>query len=622
MKRLFAAAALAAACMVMAACGRRGTITVECESAGSDLLRITNPARYLLLPVEEARGEARVTLVTGGRDDVPMDVRLAHGEVDYFVPFELPEDAEEAVVRVEGVEPDAIFWEHVSLSDSFDTENTDIYRPLYHHTPSYGWMNDPNGLVYKDGEYHLYYQYNPYGSMWGNMHWGHSVSRDLVHWEPQPLAIGRDTMGHIFSGCAVVDRNGDAGFGRDALIAFYTSASDRQVQCMAYSTDNGRTFTKYEGNPVLTPFDGLRDFRDPKVFWYEPAQRWYMIVSADRQMRFYSSRDMKQWKYVSAFGDGYGAQPSMFECPDFVELPVDGDENNRKWVMIVNVNPGCMFGGSGTEYFVGEFDGHEFVCDSDPDKVKWLDYGKDHYATVCFSNTGDRVVAVPWMSNWQYANNTPSRQHRGANALPRELSLYTMGGETYVAADVAKEVRKLRRRSSRVSDITVEAGERMLPETVIGKSGGAFEIEMDVTLDDGGRAGLELCNGAGERTSIYLDMFNGRLVMDRSVSGVVDFGGYSDDIAAATNNGFEMAPDHYQNDFALATWGPLALCEGGTYHLDIFVDRCSVEVFVDGGRIAMTNLVFPTQPYDRVRLFAEENTTAHFTGIKAYRLAL
>ena len=307
-------------------------------------------------------------------------------------------------------------------------------------------MNDPNGLVYKEGEYHMFYQYNPYGSMWGNMHWGHSVSRDLVNWEHLPVAIERDTMGHIFSGSSVVDFNNSAGFGKGSIISFYTSASDEngQIQCMAYSTDNGRTFTKYEHNPILTPADGIKDFRDPKVFWYEPDQKWVMLVSAFKEMRFYSSTDLKEWTYMSAFGDGYGVKPSMFECPDFFELPVDGNPQNKKWALIVNVNPGCLFGGSATQYFVGDFDGKQFICDTKPEVVKWLDWGKDHYATVCFSNTGERVIAVPWMSNWQYANVVPTKQFRSANGLPRELTMYKEGNDVYLAVNPVKEVEKLR----------------------------------------------------------------------------------------------------------------------------------------------------------------------------------
>ena len=397
--------------------------TLEQQGDTLTFVHITNPAKYLLLPVEEHTGEGQVCLVTGNPADTDMDIRLAKKETDYFVPFELPAGAKEAVVRIRKTPKDAVCWKEMKLSDTFDTTNRDKFRPLYHHTPLYGWMNDANGLVYKDGEYHLYFQYNPYGSVWGNMHWGHSVSRDLVHWEHLPVALARDTMGHIFSGSSVVDKDNTAGYGAGSIVSFYTSASDKngQIQCMAHSSDNGRTFTKYKKNPVLTPFDGLKDFRDPKVFWYAPEEKWVMIVSADKEMRFYSSRDLKDWTYMSAFGDGYGVQPSQFECPDMVQLPVNGDLNIKKWALIVNINPGCLFGGSATQYFIGDFDGTKFVCDTKPEVVKWMDWGKDHYATVCFSNTGDRVIAVPWMSNWQYANIIPTQQYRSANALPREF---------------------------------------------------------------------------------------------------------------------------------------------------------------------------------------------------------
>ena len=300
---------------------------------------------------------------------------LATDSVEYYVPFALPQGAAEAVVVVKNVAADALCWDSIKVADTFDTTNRDKFRPVYHHTPLYGWMNDANGLVYKDGEYHLYFQYNPYGSVWGNMHWGHSVSKDLVHWEHLDPAIARDTLGHIFSGSAIVDKHNSAGYGENTMVAFYTSASDKngQIQCMAYSTDNGRTYTKYGNNPILTPFDGLKDFRDPKVFWYEPDQKWVMVVSADKEMRFYSSRNLKDWEFMSGFGEGYGVQPSQFECPDFIQLPVDGDKNRMKWALIVNINPGCMFGGSATQYFIGDFDGKEFKCDTKPEVTKWLD---------------------------------------------------------------------------------------------------------------------------------------------------------------------------------------------------------------------------------------------------------
>lgn len=612
----FAAAATFAACQP-----QKSDIRLEHQGDTLTIVHITNPTKYLILPIQESCNEGKVKLDTGNPADVAMDVRLAVDSVEYYVPFKLPQGAKEATVTIGRVAANAICWDNIQLADTFDTANTDYYRPVYHHTPLYGWMNDPNGLVYKDGEYHLYFQYNPYGSRWGNMHWGHSVSKDLVHWEHLDPAIARDTLGQIFSGSVVVDANNSAGYGKDALVAFYTSASDEhgQIQCMAYSTDNGRTYTKYEKNPILTPFDGLRDFRDPKVFWYEPAQKWYMIVSADKNMRFYSSADLKQWEYLSQFGEGYGVQPNQFECPDFVQLPVDGNKDNMKWVMIVNINPGCLFGGSATEYFVGTFDGKEFKCDNDKSVTKWLDFGKDHYATVCFSNTGDRVIAVPWMSNWQYANITPIRQNRGANALPRELSLYSKGGEVYMAANVVKEVEALRKETRKVDNFSLK-GEQTISDVVAAEEC-AFEVEVDVTPGKSQTVGFDLVNDKGEKTKIYLDMKSGRIVMDRSESGLVAFGEKSEPHFKENHDRRKTESVNYVNDFALGTWAPLSLCEGKTYHLNVFVDKCSVEIFVDGGRIAMTNLVFPTVPYNALRFYAEggeatiENFNIHKLGL-------
>ena len=587
------------------------------QEADGVVVTIENPKKYLLIPIEEERGEVKMRLETGSPADTWMDVRLAQLSTDYYVPLRLPE-GEKAVVRFSEVSPQASAFRNFKLADEWNVKNTDYYRPLYHHTPSYGWMNDPNGLIYKDGEYHLYYQYNPYGSKWGNMHWGHAVSRDLVRWKELGPVIARDTLGHIYSGSTVIDFNNSAGFGKDALIAFYTSASDEngQLQCLAYSTDNGRTFTQYAGNPILRPFDGLKDFRDPKVFWHEPAKAWYMIVSADKEMRFYRSADLKKWDYVSAFGRGYGAQPNQFECPDFFPLTLDG---KQKYVMIVNINPGCLFGGSATEYFVGDFDGREFKCDTPPTRVKWLDYGKDHYATVTFSNTGDRVLAMPWISNWQYANVTPIRQYRGANGLPRELSLYRHNDDYYVATDVAREVRALRK--SPLDLGTFATAKKHELRDVLTSTKDAFELEFDLTPGKSVQSGFTLYNAKGEKVDIYIDAKQNRLVMDRTKSGLVAFGeravphdietAYDKQVyGGAKGKTFRKANSvNYVNDFALGTWAPLDLCEGKTYHFDVFVDKCSVEIFVDGGRIAMTNLVFPTIPYTSVQFYSKKGET-------------
>ncbi len=604
----------------MVACQSPKGFTIEHQGDTLTVVHVSAPGKYLLLPIQESSNEGKVKLETGSPADMAMDVRLAVDSIEYYVPFEIPQGGD-ATVSIRKVAADAVCWEHIQLTDTFDTSNTDYYRPVYHHTPLYGWMNDPNGMVYKDGEYHLYFQYNPYGSKWGNMHWGHSVSTDLIHWNHLKPAIARDTLGHIFSGSTVVDKNNTAGYGDNALIALYTSASDEhgQIQCMAYSTDDGRTYTKYEKNPVLLPFDGLKDFRDPKVFWYEPDKKWVMIVSADKEMRFYASQNLKDWEYMSAFGKGYGAQPNQFECPDFIQLPVDGDKNKMKWVMLVNINPGCMFGGSATEYFVGDFDGKEFTCDTKPETVKWLDYGKDHYAAVCISNTGERIISIPWMSNWQYANVTPIRQYRGANGLPRELSLYTKDGQIYVAADVVKEVEALRKDTRSFDPITVKDEYKI--DEIVPQTDGAYELEMDITPNTSGVAGFDLMNAKGEVAKIYLDMKSGKLVMDRTASGLVAFGEKSEPHAKETDDHRKTMSVNYQNDFALGTWAPLSLCEGKTYHLNVFVDKCSVEIFVDGGRIAMTNLVFPTEPYNTLRFYTEGGE-AQVSNMKVYKLGL
>ena len=634
---------LKAACLMLMASATTSAFAqkMNIEHKGdTTIVKVENPTKYLLLPIQEEKDEAQVILSTGDKEDTWMDVRLAQNGVDYFVPFSLEKNAagksvkgNVAIVKILGLKKDALAVNLMKLSNTFDTTNTDYYRPSYHFTPLYGWMNDPNGMVYKDGEYHLYFQYNPYGSKWGNMHWGHAVSKDLIHWEHLDPAIARDPVGHIFSGSSVIDKKNTAGFGKDAIIAIYTnnSVNHDEVQCIAYSNDNGRTFTKYEGNPVLTPFDGLKDFRDPKVFWYEKGKCWYMIVSADKETRFYKSKNLKKWTYVSAFGKGLGQQPCQYECPDFFQLPVNGDKKKMKWVMTMNINPGCWFGGSATEYFVGDFDGKKFTC-PDADEVKWLDWGKDHYATVTFSNTGDRVLGITWMSNWQYANLTPFKQNRGANGLPRELKLYEKNGKYYISEDVAPEVYALRKETKDLADASV-ADDKDL-KGVAANMNGAFEIEADVTPDANGIAGIEISNNKRERTLIYFDMKQGKVVMDRTESGLSDFGkqsvphdielAWDKQLAAAGKQPARITNSiNYKNDFSLATWAPLSLCEDGkkTYHVDIFVDKSSVELFVDGGRIAMTNLVFPVAPYENVKLYTQGGK-AEFKNLKIHKLGL
>lgn len=389
------------------------------------MIRANGTERYLLLPIEEAAPEYRMQVIENGRIVRTEVIRLAaKGKIDYFVPFDLSEFDRAGLLlsvhvwnqpeheRQREVSPmEYIAWDEIKTTDNFDTANWDPYRPQYHHTPLYGWMNDPNGMFYKDGVWHLYYQYNPYCSLWQNMTWGHSTSKDLIHWQHEPIAIRANALGTIFSGSAVVDHNNTAGFGKDAVVAMYTSAELMgQSQSLAYSTDNGQTFTNYPGNPIITA--DIPDFRDPNFFWHAATQRWILTLASGQEMRFYSSTDLKNWQYESSFGSGYGSHAGVWECPDLMQM--DG-----KWVLLCNINPGSPNGGSATQYFIGEFDGHHFTTTQK--KEKWLDYGKDHYATVSFSDAPNgRHTVIGWMSNWQYAGQVPTRQFRSANTIARD----------------------------------------------------------------------------------------------------------------------------------------------------------------------------------------------------------
>ena len=397
--------------------------------ANHSLVQVQELQKYLLLPVEEAAPEATVNVLVNNKADQSFQVRLAVNRIDYLVPFALDQYRGKTVTfdihtgnsrtNVRDAMADAC-WKELKLSDTFDDANREVFRPFYHHTPVYGWMNDPNGMFYKDGEYHLYYQYNPYGSMWGNMNWGHSSSKDLISWQHHPVAIQPNGLGAVFSGSSVVDKDNTAGFGKDAIIAIYTSAGASQIQSLAYSLDNGMTFHVYENNPIIA---ADKECRDPNMFWHEKSGKWILVLAAalEKEMWIYSSPDLKNWTKESSFGHGYGAQEGVWECPDLMELPVRGTDRT-KWVLICNINPGGPFGGSAAQYFVGDFDGKTFTCDTKPEVTKWMDYGKDHYAAVSWSNTPEkRHTVIAWMSNWQYANNVPTRQFRSANTLPRDI---------------------------------------------------------------------------------------------------------------------------------------------------------------------------------------------------------
>lgn len=575
------------------------SLTVRHLVNEQNIVSLNVTAKFLILPVQDDAPESKVCIVKDNEQrGTLMNVRLARERVDSYVPFILSDyKGQQISVDIQGLPADAVCWKELKLADSFDMSNKETFRPVYHHTPAYGWMNDPNGMFYKDGVYHLFFQYNPYGSVWGNMHWGHSTSSDLIHWNFEGVSIVPDAWGSIFSGSCVVDHNNTAGFGKDAVIAFYTSAKstpwgDVQSESMAYSLDNGKTFVKYAGNPIITSLE--KDFRDPKVFWYAPGKHWVMILAVGQHMELYSSVNLKDWKKESEFGKMQGAHGGVWECPDLIELPVEGSRG-KKWVLICNINPGGPFGGSAAQYFVGSFDGKTFVNES-PVQTKWMDWGKDNYATVTWNNAPDgRCIALGWMSNWQYANNVPTRQYRSANTIARDLTLYKAGGEFYLKSTPSREMKQAR--GEKVSVPSFKVTDSYKIESLLKDNNGAYEIEMEIQVADASKISLNLQNEKGEQVSMYYDLLRKQFVMDRSKSGKVDF----------------------SNDFPAVTAAPVHA--GKTLRLRLFVDRSSIEAFGEDGKFVMTNLVFPTVPYNALRFYTQGGE-AEVKNLKVHQLGL
>lgn len=579
-------------------------VKVEHLGTNNTLVRVTDDSRFLMLPVQESNEDATVNVLVDGKLDRTIYVRLAKSKVDYTMPFDLsPYKGHDVVLNiitsqnratVREAKNDAC-WSNFSLSDTLDTSNTEKYRPAFHHTPLYGWMNDPNGMFYKDGEWHLYYQWNPYGSKWQNMTWGHSSSSDLINWKHHPAAIEPNGLGSVFSGSSAIDKENSAGFGENTVLAMYTSAGASQIQSLAYSHDNGETFTIYPGNPVITLES---EARDPNMFWNPETKQWTLILAhaLDREMLIFTSPDMKEWTLQSSFGKGLGAQDGVWECPDLFELPVEGT-GEKKWVLFCNINPGGPFGGSGIQYFIGDFDGKTFKADTDADgnvPTKWLDYGKDNYAIVSWSDAPDsRRTAIGWMSNWQYAAEVPTHQFRSANTLPREIALFKdVDGQIYAASVPSPELLQLRGRMAlNVKSAAVNrSGKTFALPTA---NDGICEILMDVEPGKAGSVSLTFSNDKGEKTILTYTPGAGTLSFDRRESGIVDF----------------------SQDFPAVTVTP-TFNGGGSLPLRIFIDRASMEVFANNGKGVMTNLVFPTSPYTSLKV----NTTGGNAKVKNLKI--
>ncbi len=450
-----------------------------------------------------------------------------------------------------------------------------ISRPHYHFTPPQMWLNDPNGLVYYKGEYHLFYQYHPASTVWGPMHWGHAVSLDLINWQHLPVALFPDEHGTIFSGSAVVDKNNTAGFGREAMVIIFTYNQDnKESQNLAYSTDQGRTWTKYAGNPVIPHPIPVSDCRDPKVFWHE--DHWVMLLAAGNEILFYVSQDLKNWKQTGKFGK-CGSMDGVWETPELFKLLVD---NETRWVLTVGVGNGSPAGGSGTQYFIGNFDGKNFVSENPKDTVLWADYGADYYAPQSWNDEPNgRRLMIGWMNNWQYARLVPASTWRGAFSLIREASLTRTENGIRLVHRPVPEMQKLRGKKYHWQEEVIQPDKNILADI----HGDCLEILAEFQIkDDIDRFGLRVRVGSNEQTVIGYNPKDRTLLVDRTYSGQVDF--HADFAGVHT---VELHPMH------------------DIVRLHIFVDSSSVEVFANDGLITFSEYIFPAEQSQGLELFAE-----------------
>ena len=508
------------------------------------------------------------------------------------------------------------------------TKTHEPHRPLFHFTPPKMWMNDPNGMVYFEGEYHLFYQHYPDSTVWGPMHWGHAVSSDMVHWEHLPIALYPDSLGMIFSGSAVVDWKNTSGFGKNGkppLVAIFThhlmegekaGRSDFQYQSIAYSNDRGRTWTKYAGNPVVPNTQKIRDFRDPKVIWHEASKQWVMVFAAQDHVKFWSSPDLKNWKHLSDFGKEWGARRGVWECPDFFPMAVERDksggdlksppDSGTKWVLLLSLNPGAANGGSGTQYFVGDFDGKTFTLDPDfagsvqNGKGVWLDWGRDNYAGVTWSDipkSDGRRLFMGWMSNWDYATTVPTQAWRSAMTLPRTLALRETNAGLRLVSQPVKELETLRKGVVVLSSQSLDGPLYVSPKYDLDPAGLEVLLELEFPDNAASSFAVVLTNADGEEYRVGFDAGSNEFFSDRTRSGDLRF---SDKFAFKRH----IAP-RWRKD--------------KTLKMHLFFDVASCELFADGGETVMTDIFFPTKKFSRIR-FESVNGAVNMKSAMLYEM--
>ncbi|MEH6406488.1 MAG: glycoside hydrolase family 32 protein [Leeuwenhoekiella sp.] len=473
------------------------------------------------------------------------------------------------------------------------------YRPQYHFSPEAHWMNDPNGLVFNKGIYHLFYQYYPEDIKWGPMHWGHATSKNLKDWQNKPVALYPDSLGYIFSGSAVVDLKNSSGFGttdNPPLVAMFTyhnaegeKAGDLnyQTQGIAHSTDNGDTWTKYKGNPVIANTDNQKDFRDPKLFWHEASQKWILVLVAGDHANIYNSTNLKDWQYLSDFGNDRGAHGGVWECPDLFELKANNGES--RWVLFISINPGAPNGGSGTQYFIGDFDGKTFT--SDQKEEKWLDLGRDNYAGITFNNLPeDERTFIGWMSNWDYGQQTPTEKWRSSMTLPRKLELFKDSTNYYVSNYPVEQITK---DLNYFSPEQKDKQKLVFTDSLLQQSNLKFELPKPLADFK-----IIYSNSQGDSLKINYNKAENHFYLDRSKAGVDDFS----DAFAQT---IMQAPAHFKDD--------------NTAEISIFTDQSSIEFFADGGSTVLTAQIFPHIPYNTFTIISNDEPKsiklAHISSI-------
>lgn len=487
----------------------------------------------------------------------------------------------------------------VTQKNSETSNKFEMYRPKFHFTPKENWMNDPNGLVYYNGNYHMFYQYYPDSTVWGPMHWGHAKSKDLLNWEHRPVALYPDSLGYIFSGSAVIDKNNSAGFGKNAMVAIFTyhdpvkekaGRNDYQTQGIAYSNDEGETWTKFNGNPVIKN-PGVTDFRDPKVFWNEEKSIWQMVLVAKDHVLFYESTDLKDWKQISEFRFNDEPPLGVWECPDLFKLNVEGTQEN-KWVLLISHGgESAPNGGSGTRYFVGDYDGTTFTTQQT--KSHWIDYGTDNYAGVTFNSTpNNERVFIGWMSNWNYATTTPTEAWRSAMTLPRKLSLKSTDDGYILQSKLIEGFDKLTLNISKeelLGEVPGKFSYTKLQESII-----SFDVALKSELE------LKVSNSIGDAYVLKYNAENGILIADRSKSGNVEF----------------------NKMFLKSSIQTVNIGKQKNISITLVLDASSIEVFINDGEFVLTSQVFPNENYTNFEILPDDNLEIKNFNIQSIKSTL